>query len=138
MSMTNLPKFVESISLASTYEKFKLEANLEKKKNKNLTNTLNKLGISAINISDFTGHDGYSNFMLSLAEMLPEDAELQELNITSDGALRIEGLSLSSSSISTFTKKLINSGFVSTAPINHQKNGNYYFFSINTFLSRKN
>ena len=34
MSMTNLPKFVESISLASTYEKFKLEANLEKKKNK--------------------------------------------------------------------------------------------------------
>lgn len=138
MSMTNLPKFVESISLASTYEKFKLEANLEKKKNKNLTNTLNQLGRSGINISDFTGHDGYSNFMISLAEMLPEDAELQELNITSDGALRIVGLSLSSSSISTFSKKLINSGFVSTAPINHQKNGNYYFFSITTLLSREN
>ena len=138
MSMTNLPKFVESMSLASTYEKFKLEANLEKKNKKNLTNTLNQLGISGINISDFTGHDGYTNFMLSLAEMLPEDAELKELNITSDGALRIEGLSLSSSSISIFSKKLINSGFVSTAPINHQKNGNYYFFSINTLLSREN
>ena len=138
MAMTNLPKFVESISLASRYEGFKLEANLEKKKNKNLTNTLNQLGISGINISDFTGHDGYSNFMLSLAEMLPEDAELQELNITSDGALRIEGLSLSSSAISTFAKKLINSGFVSTAPINQRKNGNYYSFSINTLLSREN
>ena len=137
MAVTNLPKFVESISLASSYEGLKLEADLEKKKNKNLSNTLNQLGAGGIKISDFTGHDGYSNFMSSLAEMLPEDAELQELNITSDGAVRIEGLSLSSSAISTFAKKLINSGFVSTAPINQQKNGNYYFFSINTFLSRE-
>ena len=70
--------------------------------------------------------------------MLPQDAELQKLDIKSDGSMTLEGLSLSSSAISTFAAELVKSSLATQAPITQQKTGgSYYRFTINAVTRQK-
>ena len=137
MGSTNIPELVSSSSKVVAYEALQGEAQTEAIRYKGLTKKLDKLRDNERKVSDFTEPKGFTIFMSSLATMLPQDAELQKLNVKSDGTVTLEGLSLSSSAISTFAAELVKSGLATQAPITQQKTGGYYRFTINAMIRQK-
>ena len=137
MGITNIPELVNSSSKVAAYEALEGEAQTEAIRYKGLTKKLEKLRDNEKKVSDFTEPKGFTIFMSSLATMLPQDAELQKLDIKSDGSVTLEGLSLSSSAISTFAAELVKSGLATQAPITQQKTGGYYRFTINAMIRQK-
>ena len=137
MGSTNIPELVSSSSKVVAYEALQGEAQKEAIRYKGLTKKLDKLIDNERKVSDFTEPKGFTIFMSSLATMLPQDAELQKLNVKSDGTVTLEGLSLSSSAISTFAAELVKSGLATHAPITQQKTGGYYRFTINAMIRQK-
>lgn len=137
MGSTNIPELVSSSSKVVAYEALQGEAQKEAIRYKGLTKKLDKLIDNERKVSDFTEPKGFTIFMSSLAAMLPQDAELQKLNVKSDGTVTLEGLSLSSSTISTFAAELVKSGLATQAPITQQKTGGYYRFTINAMIRQK-
>ena len=137
MGSTNIPELVSSSSKVVAYEALQGEAQKEASRYKGLTKKLDKLIDNERKVSDFTEPKGFTIFMSSLAAMLPQDAELQKLKVKSDGTVTLEGLSLSSSTISTFAAELVKSGLATQAPITQQKTGSYYRFTINAMIRQK-
>ena len=134
LGSTSLHTLMSASAKLREYENLVGEARTEDIRLEGLKKRLNKMKAGQQKIDSFINADGHTVFFSSIAGLLPKNAELESLRISRDGQAVLQGLALNSSVINTFAAELVKSGLVTQAPVDQQKTGGYYRFTINAKL----